>query len=68
MTDELTINSALEQALEEAQKYGASTDEAKKIHGLVAANTWGPQVTGSSPVKTFKVRFGPDADRGKAFG
>ncbi len=58
--DRITLSSSMEDTLKEAEEFGASVDEARKIHELVSANT-SPEV-----VKSFEVKFGPDSANNRA--
>jgi hypothetical protein len=58
--DQITLSSSMEETIKEAQEFGASVEEARKIHDLVKANT-SPKV-----VKSFEVKFGPDSESNRA--
>jgi hypothetical protein len=51
----LTNKSSLDVAIEEATKFGASVEEAKRVHSVVSANTT-PDIQG------FQVKYGPDSN------
>jgi|ERR1035437_2142525 hypothetical protein len=55
-----TVSSSLDETLKEAKEFGASADEARKIHEMVHANT--------SPdfIRTFELKFGPDSENNRA--
>ena len=55
MVRELSSKSSLDVAIEEAAKFGASVDEAKRIHSVVSANTT-PDIQG------FQLKYGPDSN------
>jgi hypothetical protein len=50
----------MEETIREAEEFGASVEEARKIHDVVNANTT------PSLVKTFQVKFGPDSTDNRA--
>ena len=60
MAKGITAKSSLEDSIKEAQKFGASVEEARLIHNLVQANT------APSAVRTFKLKFGPDSANNRA--
>jgi hypothetical protein len=51
-----TQNENLEEALKEAQKYGATTDEVKEIFAIVREANTHPEM-----VKSVVLNFGPDS-------
>jgi hypothetical protein len=60
MAREITQKSSLEAALEEARAYGASPDDATRIHNVVEANT------AHTEVRNFALHFGPDSTDDRA--
>lgn len=60
MANDLTAKSSLEASIKEAQRFGASPDEARQIHDLVRANA------ASGIVKNFELKFGPDSTNNRA--
>jgi hypothetical protein len=59
-TPKATSLSSMEETIREAEEFGASVEEARKIHDVVNANTT------PSVVKTFQVKFGPDSTDNRA--
>jgi hypothetical protein len=57
---EITVSSSMENTIKEAEEFGASVEDARKIHELVKANT-SPDI-----VKSFEVKFGPDSANNRA--
>jgi hypothetical protein len=55
-----TTPSTLDETIREAKEFGASLEEARKIHDLVKANA------PSRFVRTFEVKFGPDSANNRA--
>jgi hypothetical protein len=55
-----TLSSSMEDTIKEAEEFGASVEEARRIHKLVKANT-SPDV-----VRSFDVKFGPDSANNRA--
>lgn len=55
-----SVASSIEETLKDAEDFGASTEEARKIHDLVKANT-SPAI-----IRSFEVKFGPDSDNNRA--
>jgi len=47
-------NSSLNEAINEAKRFGASVEEARHVHDLVKANATGD-------IRSFEVKFGPDS-------
>ena len=45
--------SSLDAVIEDARKFGASVDTARRVHNLVTANT-------TSDIQRFEVKFAPD--------
>ena len=60
MSKTLTAKSSIEASIEEAKRFGASAEDARKIHRTVSDNI-PPKL-----VKEFQVRFGPDSVNNKA--
>jgi hypothetical protein len=60
MTRDTTERSSVEATIIEAEKFGASAEEAQKIHQLVKENT-SPHV-----VRNFELDFGPDSVNNRA--
>ena len=60
MVENRTSRSSVEASIEEAKKFGASPEEARRIHELVAANT------SADIVRSFELKFGPDSTDNKA--
>src|SRR6266705_2053617 len=55
-----TVPSSWEETLKEAKEFGASVDQARRVHDLVSANT-SPEL-----VKSFEVKFAPDSANNRA--
>jgi hypothetical protein len=60
MANDITVKSSLENSIKEAQRFGASVEEARLIHNLVQANT------APSAVRNFELKFGPDSVNNRA--
>jgi hypothetical protein len=51
----VTQESSLDSAIEYAKRFGASVDQAKRIHDLVSRNK-------TPEIQFFEVKYGPDSD------
>jgi hypothetical protein len=60
MANDITAKSSIDDSIKEAQRFGASVEEARLIHNLVQANT-APTV-----VRNFELKFGPDSVNNRA--
>jgi hypothetical protein len=58
--EHLTTNSSLEASIREAERFGASADEARRIHHIVA-----DAVVGHG-VRRFELEFDSDSDNNRA--
>jgi hypothetical protein len=60
MARSVTQKSSIEDSIAEAEKFGASAEEARRIHNLVQANTV------AEKVRSFVLNFGPDSANNRA--
>ena len=60
MASRISASSTLEASIQEAERSGASAEEARKVHNAVSANT-SPNI-----VRGFELEFGSDSTNSRA--